>query len=112
MSKAIKKEEIEVLFKKFSHPMMKAAITSHQNQIALGLSKILWLAFVSNNDSEGRIYNILDQVLKNHENSMSFSSLYFLKMKKALTRKEIRMVQKYYSSNENINELENWLDQS
>ena len=57
MSKAINEEAIEMLFKKFSHPIIKSAITSHQRQVALGLSKILWLAFVSNNDSEENIYN-------------------------------------------------------
>jgi hypothetical protein len=32
-------------------------------------------------------------------------------MKKALTKKETRMTQKYYSNKENFNELENWFDQ-
>ncbi|WP_320045363.1 hypothetical protein [uncultured Desulfobacter sp.] len=111
MSKTIKKEEIEKLFNKFSYPMTRAATTSDQKQASLGLSKILWLAFVSNNDSEENIYNTLDQIVKNHENSISFSSLYFYKMKKNLTRKEARMVQKYYSNKDNFNELENWFDQ-
>ncbi len=112
MSKAIKKEEVEALFKKFSHPLLKSAITPHQKQVSLGLSKLLWLAFVTNNDSEENIYNTLDQVLKNHENNISFGSLYFYKMKKALTRNESRMAQKYYSNKDHFNELENWLDQS
>lgn len=112
MSKSIKKEEVEVLFKKFSRPLLKSAITPHQKQVAIGLSKILWLAFVTNNDSEENIYNALDQVLKNHENNLSFGSLYFYKMKKSLTRNETRILQKYFSNKENFNELENWFDVS
>ena len=72
MSKAIKKEDIEVLFKKFSHPLLKLAITPHQKQVALGLSKILWLLFITNNDTEENTYNMLDQVLKNHESNISY----------------------------------------
>ncbi len=110
MSKTIKKEDIEKLFEKFSYPMTRSAITSDQKKASLGLSKILWLAFVSNNDSEENIYNTLDQIVKNHENNISFGSLYFYKMKKALTKKETRIAQKYYSNKENFNELENWFD--
>ena len=113
MSKAIERREIDLLFKKFSHPIVKSAITPHQNEIALGIAKILWLSFVNGNDTEQNIYNILNPVLQsNHKKTIAVGSLYFFKMKKALSNQEVNKIREYYSIEKNINELENWLDES
>ncbi len=111
MSNISKKQEVDLLFKKFSHSIMKPAITSHQSQVALGIAKILWLLFITKKDSEKNVYHILDQILKNHENNVSFGSLYFFKMKPALTEDEARRVFEYYSNEDNFNELKLWVDQ-
>ena len=62
MSKTIKKEDIEKLFEKFfiSYDKISYHIRSKEKHL-WDCPKILWLAFVSNNDSEENIYNTLDQ---------------------------------------------------
>jgi hypothetical protein len=113
MNKTIEKQEIDLLFEKFSHPIVKTAITPHQNEVALGIAKILWLFIVNGNDTEQNVYNILNQVFENnHEKNIGFGSLYFFKMKKALSNHEVRRIRKYYSVEKNLNELENWLDEA
>ena len=102
---------MQYLFKKFSHPLVKVAINDHQKKVSLDLAKILWVALVGGNDSEKQIYNVLDDIFKNNrEANIQIASLYYLIMKKDLSEKEIKLLRFYYSIDENINSLENWLD--
>lgn len=105
----IKDQEINHLFEKFSYPMTKAAITKSQKETSTGIAKILWLFLITGNDSEENIYNILNQVLDNrHEDNLALGSLYFFKMKKALTQEELLRLKKYYSIQKNFDALKDW----
>ena len=101
--------EINRLFEKFSYPLVRPCISMSQKEKAIGISKILWLALVSGTDSEQNIYNILSRILdQKHNDVISFGSLYFYKMKKALTKKERLKLKKYYSNEDNLNSLKDW----
>jgi hypothetical protein len=53
----------------------------------------------------------LNEILKgNHEANIQTGSLYYFKMKAALSDDEIKSVISYYSIDKNINNLKNWLD--
>lgn len=111
MEKLLSKEEAMVLFNKFSHPLVKSAISDHQKKVSLDISKMLWIALVGGNDSESQIYNILNTIFNgNRDANIEFGSLYFFKMKASLSENEIKSLIFYYSIDENINSLENWLD--
>ena len=110
MSDILTKEEADVLFKKFSHHILKPSITKHQKEVALGLAKILWLLLVTDEDSEQNIYATLKDVLKNnHESNIAVGSLYLYKMKTSLTDLEIKRLQEFYATDENLNSLQDWI---
>jgi hypothetical protein len=91
-------EKISSLFEKFSYSIVRPCISSSQKEKAIGISKILWLALVTGTDSEQNIYNTLGPVLNHkHDDVVSLGSLYFYKMKKALTKKECLKLKKHYS---------------
>lgn len=105
------KEEADVLFHKFSHHILEPSITEHQKEVALGLAKILWLSLVTGKDSEQEIYTTLNDVLKsNHESNIAVGSLYFHKMKTSLTDLEIKRLQEFYATDENLNLLQDWIE--
>lgn len=105
-------QEANDLFSKFSHPLVKAAVTKHQKKVSIGIAKILWLSLVKGIDTEQDIYNNLSGVLNNkHESIISIGSLYFFKMKKALTEKELKDLRGYYNIDDNFDSLENWIDE-
>lgn len=111
MEKLLNAEEIQNLFTKFSFPLVNPAITDHQEKISLGIDKILWVALVGRNDTEKQIYTILDEIFKdNRESTLGIGSLYFFKMKKTLSKKEIKLLYHFYSIDKNRNSLEDWLD--
>ena len=111
MGKKLNKKQVENLFIKFSYPVVKSAITDHQKKSSLFIAKTLWVALVSGNDTEEQIYNLLNEILKgNHEANIQTGSLYYFKMKAALSDDEIKSVISYYSIDKNINNLKNWLD--
>jgi hypothetical protein len=89
MEPMLNEKQVQNLFKKFFHPLVKSSITEHQKKISLGIAKTLWVALVGENDTEKQIYNLLNG---KHEANIQIGSLY------------------YYSIDENINNLENWLD--
>lgn len=94
----IKDKNINHLFEKFSYPITKPAITKSQKETSTGIAKILWLFLITVNDSEENIYNVLNQIMHNrHEDTVALGSLYFFKMKKALTQKELLRLKEYYS---------------
>ncbi len=112
MSQTLTPQKVDKLFKKFSRPLVKAAITKHQKEVSLGIAKILWLSLVKGKDTEPNIYNILSQVLNNnHESNIAMGSLYFFKMKTALSETDIQALINYYSIDQNFKDLENWLDE-
>ncbi len=106
----LKEEEIKLLFDKFSYPMVKPCLTQDQKDKAIAISKILWLFLVKGSDTEENIYNALNEVLKKHENTISFGALYYHKMKKSLTERELNKLRKYYSEFRNFEELKDWLN--
>ena len=105
----LKEEEIKLLFDKFSYPMVKPCLTQEQKDKAIAISKILWLFLVKGSDTEENIYNALYEVIKNHDDTVSFGALYYHKMKKSLTKKELNKLKKHYSSPHNFEELKDWL---
>ena len=107
--KTLDEKRIRSLFNKFSFPMVKSCITPEQKEKAIGISKILWLYLVSDADSEENIYRALSAVLDNHDSNVAVGSLYFYKMKPALTAKEQSRLQKHYSDQKNFATLENWM---
>ena len=106
----LKEEEIKLLFDKFSYPMVKPCLTQDQKDKAIAISKILWLFLVKGADTEENIYDALNEVIKKHEDTISFGALYYHKMKKSLTKKEIDKLKKYYSNFRNFEELKGWLN--
>jgi len=111
MEKLLSKKEVMDLFNKFSQPFLKSAITDHQKKVSLDISKMLWIALVGGNDSESQIYNVLNTIFNgNRDANIEIGSLYYFKMKASLSKNEIKSLFLYYSIDENINSLENWLD--
>ena len=106
---SLEDKKISSLFEKFSYPLVRPCVSSSQKEKAIGISKILWLSLVSGTDSEQNIYNILGQVLNHkHDDVVSLGSLYFYKMKKALTKKECLKLKKHYSNKDNFDSLKDW----
>jgi hypothetical protein len=101
-------KKINVLFEKYSDPMLNACITEFQKEKAIGISKILWLFLVTGKDTEENIYIGLKSILHHHDEVISLGSLYFHKMKKALTKKELQLLKKHYDNLENLNSLTDW----
>jgi len=101
-------EEIENLFAKFSRPIVKSANTESQKSKSLQIAKTLWLLLVSGSDSEKNVYEVLSQASLNHDSNVSIGSLYFCKMKKALTNTEMTKLYNHYRSPENFNKLKEW----
>jgi len=111
MSKSPSSQELLNLFNKFSAPIIKPAITKKQKTVALGIAKTLWISLVSGNDTERDIYNTLNIALNNnHQNNIAVGSLYFYKMKTALSEEELKSLVDYYCIDENFMTLKNWLD--
>jgi hypothetical protein len=101
-------EEIENLFSKFSHPIVKSALTESQKSKSLQIAKTLWLLLVSHSDSEKNIYEVLNQMSLNHKTNVSIGSLYFYRMKKALSNTEKTKLYNHYRSPDNFNKLQGW----
>lgn len=101
-------KKINELFEKYSHPILNACITISQKEKAIGISKILWLFLVTGKDSEENIYMGLKTILNHHDEVISLGSLYYHKMKKALSKKEMRKLQQHYDNPENFNSLTDW----
>ena len=103
-------KKINELFDKYSYPMMSACITTSQKEKAMGISKTLWLLLVTGKDPEENIYMGLKSILHHHDEVISLGALYYHKMKKALTKKEIHILKKHYDNTENFNTLTDWGD--
>jgi hypothetical protein len=99
---------INSLFKKFSSPMVTPCISDAQKEKAINLSKILWLLLVTDADAEQNVYDALNKVFNSHEDNIAMGSLYFYKMKTALTTQEQLKLRSHYSDQKNFSELENW----
>jgi hypothetical protein len=54
------------------------------------------------------VYDALKKVFNKHEDNIAMGSLYFYKMKPALTTKEQLKLRKHYSNQKNFAALENW----
>lgn len=84
-------KRVQNLFKKFSHPLVKSAITEHQKKISMGIDKTLWVALAGENDTEKQIYILLNNIFNGkHEANVQIGSLYYFKMKAALSETEIK----------------------
>ena len=113
MTEILKKKEVDGLFDIFSYPLVKSAITEHQQKVAMGLVRLLWLPLVTGLDTEQQIYETLKMVFKkNHEKIVAVGSLYFFKMKTSLSTLEIDRLKEYYAISENINALKDWIKHS
>jgi hypothetical protein len=102
-------KDMHSLFEKFSSPMVNPCISEAQKEKAREISRILWLLLVTDTDSESNVYNALNKVFPNrYDDNVAFGSLYFYKMKTALTRKEQLQLRRHYSNQENFRALKNW----
>lgn len=106
----LKNKEINNLFDKYSFPLVKVCITPSQKEKALSISRILWLFLVKEADTEENIYNALERILHDHQKVVGLGALYFHKMKKALTQKELKRLKKHYSDSANFKSLKDWGD--
>lgn len=106
----LKNKEINNLFDKYSFPLVKVCITPSQKENALSISRILWLFLVKEVDTEENIYKVLERILHDHQKVVGLGALYFHKMKKALTQKELKRLKKHYSDSENFKSLKDWGD--
>lgn len=101
--------DIDSLFEKFSSPMVNPCISEAQKEKARGISRILWLLLVTGTDSESNVYHALNKVFPHrHEDNVAFGSLYFYKMKPALTRQEQLQLRRHYSHPEHFRALQDW----
>ena len=102
-------KDILSLIEKFSSPMVNPYISEAQKEKARGISRILWLLLVTGTDSESNVYHALDKVFPHrHDDNVAFGSLYFYKMKTALTRKEQLQLRRHYSHQEHFRALKEW----
>ncbi len=86
------------LFDKFSWPLRRSCITDHQKDLALMISKMLWLRLVTGTDTKETIAQDLKLVFPDHHDSVvAFGALYFLKMKTALKDSAIKKLKEHYA---------------
>ncbi len=102
--------EVDMLFDKYSSPIMDGCDTESQKEKAMGISKILWLLLVTGTDTEENVHVALKKIVHNHERIISLGALYFHKMKKALTNKEIQELIKHYKDSKNFDSMKEWGD--
>ena len=70
---------------------------------------MLWMLLVSNMDSEKHMYNTLSEMFHNRpKDNRPVISLYFSKMKRALTRKEQLQLRRHYSDKDNFRTIKDW----
>jgi hypothetical protein len=101
--------EIGQLFERFSLPLVRPCITEKQKQTAIGISKMLWLRFVTGADDEEAVYLDLQRIYgSNRDANISIGSIYFFKMKTALTAQEVRRLKDHYSDDGNFARLKEW----
>jgi hypothetical protein len=101
-------KKIDLLFKKFSRPMVKPCTSDSQREKAIQISQILWLLLVTDTDSEKNIYDTLHEIFNDHEGTVAMGSLYFYKMKAALKPKEVSRLTKHYSNHEVFSKMKDW----
>ena len=100
---------INALFKKFSSPMVQSCTSDSDREMARGIARMLWMLLVSNMDSEKHMYNTLSEMFYNRpKDNRPVISLYFSKMKRALTRKEQLQLRRYYSDKDNFRTIKDW----
>jgi hypothetical protein len=100
--------DIDALFEQFASPMVNPCITEAQKAKARGISRILWLLLVTGTDTESNVYHALNRVFPRHEDNVAFGSLYFYKMKTALTKQERQQLRRYYKNEAHLRALEEW----
>jgi len=102
-------KDIHSLFEKFSSPMVQPCISEAQKEKVRGISRLLWLLLVTGTDSESNVYHALNKVFPHrHDDNVAFGSLYFYKMKTALTRQEQWQLRRHYSHPEHFRALKEW----
>ena len=102
-------DAIGQLFERFSLPLVRPCITEKQKQTAIGISKMLWLRLVTGADDEEAVYLNLQRIYgSNHDAIISMGSIYFFKMKTALTDEEVRRLKDHYSDARNFARLKEW----
>ena len=104
----ISNKTIEMLFEKYSHPLFRPCETADQKEKAIDIAKTLWLLLITGEDSEENVYSVLYSMFNSHSDTISFGALYFHKMKKALSKKQVRKLKKYYEIPENFDVLKGW----
>jgi folylpolyglutamate synthase/dihydropteroate synthase len=83
-------KEIQRLFERFSEPLLRPCVSTAQKEKAIGISKLLWLALITETDSEHSIYEILARILNyDHDAIIALGSLYFFKMKLTLKQRAL-----------------------
>lgn len=101
--------QVDDLFYRFSLPIMRPCITAHQQASSIGIAKILWLRLISKTDTEEQIGEDLCGIVHDRlEDNVALRSLYFCKMKAALSEAEIQQLQYYYSFAVHFIPLRTW----
>ena len=89
--------------------MVNPCISEAQKQKARGISRISWLLLVTGADSERNVWDALNKVFSHrHDDNVAFGSLYFYKMKTALTMEEQLQLRRHYSHQEHFRALKDW----
>lgn len=99
---------IEVIFKKYSDPIIHPCETADQKEKAIEIAKCLWLLLITGEDTEENVYSLLRRVFNRHSDAISFGALYYHKMKKALSKKQVMKIKNYYDIPEHFDALDSW----
>lgn len=105
----LSEDAIQELFKRFCQPIVLPCITPAQEERAVGIAKILWLRLVTGTDTEKIISEDLKKVTANNRDAnVALGSLYFFKMKPALSGAEVGQLREHYADDRNFERLEEW----
>jgi hypothetical protein len=90
-------EQIHQWFDRFAWPILRPCRTPHQTQSALAIAQVLWLRLVTGTDTESQITQDLEGMLHHrHDDIVAVGSLYFYRMKIALTQCEQDQLKDYF----------------
>ena len=103
--KYLNDKKVNKLFSKYSFPLTKISITPSQKEKFISISMILWLFLVKGEDTEKNVYLTLKELVRHDDQVSNFGAIYFHRMKKALSEKDIQKLKKYYSDPENFKSL-------
>lgn len=90
-------EQIHQCFDRFAWPILRPCRTPHQKESALAIAQVLWLRLVTGTDTEQQIEHDLNGMLHHRQDDVvAVGSLYFYRMKIALTPSEQDQLKDYF----------------